>query len=85
MNLAERARDAVLGRLGAAAESGLLDLVSSDMAEEEWLRAVVQHGESGDDSDARSVDDFRRAPRWRVIAILLLEDSEARKRDSAMR
>jgi superfamily II DNA or RNA helicase len=78
MNLAERAREAVLGRLGAAAESGLLDLVSSDMAEEEWLRAIVQHAESGDDSDARAVDDYRRAPRWRVIAILLLVGSEAR-------
>ncbi|HEY3257287.1 MAG TPA: helicase-related protein, partial [Gemmatimonadaceae bacterium] len=60
MNLAERARNVILGRLGAAAESELLDLASSDMSEEEWLRAIVEHAAPGDDANGRSVDDFRR-------------------------
>ena len=75
MNLAERARDAVLGRLGAGAESGLLDLVSSDMADEEWLRAVAEHAAPRVDAIGRSVDVCRQSARWRVIAILLLDGS----------
>ena len=79
--LAECAHSAVLGTLGAAAESELLDLVSSDMEDADWLRAVVQRATPGDDA-GHPVDGFRRLPGWRVIAILLFDDSEPAKRDS---
>jgi superfamily II DNA or RNA helicase len=68
MNLAEDARVAVLGRLGAAGESDLLALASSELSDEKWLQAVIQAAAPRDRNGQR----VREA---RVIALLLLDNS----------
>jgi hypothetical protein len=75
LNLAERARTAVLGRLGAAAESELLAQASSHMPDEDWLRAMSQGGAPGDDGDVGSMH-FPRAHSRHILALLLLVDSK---------
>lgn len=80
LNLAEHARVAVLGRLGAAAETELLALASSQLPDEKWLRAVIQNTAPGDESDGTSIR-VQRIHQPRIVALLLLDDSS----DSALR
>ena len=44
--LGETARNAILGRLGAAAESDLLEFVTAELPNEEWLRTIASYSRS---------------------------------------
>jgi hypothetical protein len=71
VEVAQRARENVLDRLGLAAESELLALSSSPLADEDWLRLIARTvgwraGETSAHEDDRSA---------RVVALLLLERS----------
>ena len=80
LSLAGRARVAVLGRLGAAAEFELLGLASSALPDEQWLRAIIDEAASGDDDDHLPIH-RAPAPQRHIVALLLIDDSI----DSAMR
>lgn len=80
LNLAERARVVVLGRLGAAAETELVDLASSNLPDEKWLQAVIQETAPRDESDGSSIR-VQLVPQPRIVALLLLDDSS----ESALR
>jgi hypothetical protein len=77
LSLAERARVAVLGTLGAAAETELLNLASSQLPDEKWLQAVVQETAPENQNDTAAI----RVRQPRMVALLLLDDAN----DSAMR
>jgi hypothetical protein len=47
--LGETARSAILGRLGAGAESGLLELVADELPNEEWLRKIASYSRCEND------------------------------------
>jgi superfamily II DNA or RNA helicase len=79
LNLAEHARVAVLGTLGAAGESDLLAFASSELSDEKWLQAVIQGAAPRDKSDLTS--SVQPAREGRIIALLLLDNSC----DSALR
>ncbi len=64
LQLGERARSSILGRLGAAAEAGLVQLAAAEMSAEEWLAAVAEYGENYSDSEDGTAN---------VVAILLFE------------
>lgn len=73
LELAIVARDAILGRLGVAAEAELMRLVEADLPDEEWLRAIGDQVAGA--VEAKHGPDLRhgRASAARVMAILLLE------------
>jgi hypothetical protein len=74
MNLAEDARVAVLARMGAARESDLLALASSDLPDEKWLQAVIQGAVPREENGLGS-NRVQRVREDRIIALLLLENS----------
>jgi hypothetical protein len=53
--LGETARSAILGRLGAGAESGLLELVADELPNEEWLRKIASYSRSENDKHGLAV------------------------------
>ena len=69
IGLADQAREIVLSRLSAGAESDLLDLASSDIPSETWLEKIIR--DVPEISSPRNYSD-------RIVAILLLDDSQAR-------
>ncbi len=80
LDLAGRAREAVLGRLGAAAESELLTLVSSDLTDEEWLEAIIRHSSQIHDMERRRHDRSPHHVTSRLIAVLLLRSQKSDSR-----
>ena len=74
LKLAEHARVAVLGTLGAAAETDLLSLASSELSDEKWLQEVIQGARPGDKTHVNS-SRIQAVREWRIIALLLLDDS----------
>lgn len=73
LKLGKCARAAILGRLGAAAEAGLIQLAVADMVDEEWLSAVAGYGESHDDVANTDRSDSENAEPD-IVAMLLFED-----------
>lgn len=74
--LGEKARAAILGRLGVAAEAGLIQLASAEVSDEEWLCAVAGYGESQDnlpDAGHSGSDDAEAG----IVAMLLFESPES--------
>jgi hypothetical protein len=68
----ETARSVILGRLGAGAESGLLELVSDELPDEEWLRKVASYSRSDEDERRPIVNAHLASAPPAISAILLL-------------
>ena len=72
IGLADQAREIVLSRLSAGAESDLLDIASSDIPSEKWLEKIIR--------DVPEIPSLRNYSD-RIAAILLLDDSEVRSQN----
>jgi len=77
LELAIVARDAILGRLGVAAEAELMRMVKADLPDEEWLRAIGDQVAGAVEAKHGPGLRHGRASADRVMAILLLEHSQS--------
>lgn len=72
LHLATAARFAILGRMSAAAESELIQSLSLEMPDEEWLSAVAGYDTSGQ-VDAGASESGDPGDHARIVALLLLQ------------
>jgi len=76
LRLGAAARIAILGRMNAAAESELAQLVSMEMPDEEWLSAVAGYDTSSQ-VNASASESAGSGDHVRIVAMLLLQRTES--------